>query len=58
MLKEKKTLLGIALHSYKGDTNLNKVWKQSGVFFLYDQSDINFVKGNDIFVCSQFVRSH
>lgn len=37
---------------------MNKVWKQSGGFFLYDQSDINFVKGNDIFVCSQFVRSH
>lgn len=30
--RKKKTLLGLALHS-KGDTNLNKVWKQSGGFF-------------------------
>lgn len=39
---------------HKSEQSMEAEWW----FFLYDQSDINFVKGNDIFVCSQFVRSH
>lgn len=58
MLKEKKNTSRNSItfiRWHKSEQSMEAEW---WVFFLYDQSDINFVKGNDIFVCSQFVRSH